>query len=184
MNFFYSDPHFGHANILKYANRPFESIHHHDQELINRWNAVVSEKDDIYILGDFSFKSPQRTIELCRRLNGRKYLILGNHDKVIRKNAQVRDQFEWTKEYYELKVPELNQKIVMSHYPFLTWNKSHHGSWSMHGHTHDLRPFGNSGKHHENLKRGFRVHVGVDAWDYTPITIKQIQQRAKAQGLM
>lgn len=79
--FLYSDPHFGHEAIIEYESRPFENAAHMDQTLLDNWNKRVSKKDMVYILGDVSFHNFAITEEIIRSLNGRKRLILGNHDR-------------------------------------------------------------------------------------------------------
>ena len=83
-----------------------------NEELILRYNSVVQDNDDVYFLGDFAFMKEEDIIAILRRLKGTKYLILGNHDKVIRKtrNPKILTQFEWIKDYHELKIP--NQQTI------------------------------------------------------------------------
>ena len=76
--FFISDTHFNHANIIKYCNRPQRDVKHMNEVMIANWNRHVSKKDTVYHLGDFAF-NPTR--ELIESLNGRKRLVMGNHDK-------------------------------------------------------------------------------------------------------
>jgi calcineurin-like phosphoesterase family protein len=168
--FFTSDTHFGHANIIKYANRPFNNIEEHDQALVDNWNAVVPEKGaQVFHLGDFLFKASLR--HLMDQLNGQIHLIQGNHDKRLFKGGG-RDLFASLSPYKEVKVqpPDEDaqpQMIVLCHYAFEVWNKSHYGSWHLHGHSHGTLPTGN-GK--------CRVDAGVDVWDYKPITFEQLQK--------
>ena len=77
---FIGDTHWGHANILKYEAdyRPFKHIHEHDEALIENWNSVVKDEDTIFHLGDFCFG--RKNIHIAKRLNGKKRLIMGNHD--------------------------------------------------------------------------------------------------------
>lgn len=77
--FFTSDLHFRHGNIIKYCNRPFETVQEQTEKLIENWNKTVPDTATVFILGDFAFatKNQQRTI--LQRLTGKKYLILGNH---------------------------------------------------------------------------------------------------------
>lgn len=76
-----SDTHFGHANIIGYENRPFESLSQMDNILIKNWNSVVKKNDVIYHLGDFAFHyDEQKLKDLLSKLNGHKVLIIGNHD--------------------------------------------------------------------------------------------------------
>lgn len=160
--FFTADSHFGHANIIKYTNRPFDSVHDMNKALVANWNHVVSPHDSIYILGDFAFSNHVR---YASRLNGKKYLILGNHDK--RKDVRIAVEqgfFEWAKEYHELKLPD-SPMIVLCHYSMRVWNKKHHGSYHLFGHSHgNIEPF----------ERSF--DVGVDVWGYTPISLEKVKE--------
>jgi calcineurin-like phosphoesterase family protein len=81
MIYFTSDTHFGHYNILKYCNRPWKEIYHHDNQLIKNWNSVVNPDDRVYHLGDFGFKSKSVNKEIAEQLNGIKFILHGNHDK-------------------------------------------------------------------------------------------------------
>lgn len=78
--FVISDTHFGHENIIRYCNRPFNSVEEMDQIMFKRWNETVSNNDIVIHLGDFSFYGKDKTRELIQKLNGKKILIMGNHD--------------------------------------------------------------------------------------------------------
>ncbi len=78
--FFIADTHFGHKNVIEYENRPFKTIEEMDKQLIDNWNNTVCDDDTVYVLGDFSFYNKKKTREICLYLNGRKILIMGNHD--------------------------------------------------------------------------------------------------------
>ncbi len=162
MNLFTSDTHFGHKNIIKYSKRPFADVEEMDSELIKRWNAVVKPTDDIYHLGDFAFlKQPDY---ILYALNGRKHFITGNHD-----SEYVRSMNGWASVQPYLEIIEDGQMIVMCHYAMRVWNKSHHGSIMIYGHSHGSLP-GSSQS----------LDVGVDAgWDYAPCSLKQIQTKLK-----
>jgi calcineurin-like phosphoesterase family protein len=79
--FFIGDTHFCHKNILLFAGayRPGATVPEHDEILIHRWNSVVNPEDKVYHLGDFCFGG-WSNIAIAGRLNGRKHLIMGNHD--------------------------------------------------------------------------------------------------------
>lgn len=81
MRFFIADTHFGHKNIIRYENRPFQSVEEMDTELIKRWNQIVSTDDTVYHLGDFALTTSSRIAEIVPQLNGHKILIKGNHDR-------------------------------------------------------------------------------------------------------
>lgn len=171
--YFSSDSHAFHNNILKYckATRLFETIDEMNAALIKAWNRVVTDKDEIYHLGDVSLGDAIQTREFLRQLRGKKHLILGNHDKVIRANRDIQGYFATIQEYKELKYDR--KIVVLSHYPFLTWNGIYRGSWHLHGHSHNGLAEANA-----NLKR---LDVGVDSVGFTPISIEAIAELMNAK---
>jgi calcineurin-like phosphoesterase family protein len=84
---FTADTHLGHANIIKHCSRPFSTVEEMDASLIATWNAVVRPDDDIWHLGDFSYRSAKAPADYLRRLSGRKHLVSGNHDTEQSRNA-------------------------------------------------------------------------------------------------
>lgn len=138
--------------------RPFETIKEHDETLIARWNATVSRGDRVYHLGDFALTSRIRAVELLGRLNGEKHLVLGNHDDAW-DSAAARTHWASVHELRSLRVG--NHRFVLCHYPLLTWNGAGCGKVAMlHGHCHGNLPID-----------GPRVDVGVDCWDYRPVSV-------------
>ena len=91
MNYYIADLHIGHENVIKHDGRPFKDVAQMANEIVRRWNSAVSNHDDVYILGDFAWKNPAG-LEVLQQLTGRKYLILGNHDKPSQEMAVY---FEW-----------------------------------------------------------------------------------------
>jgi len=78
---FTADTHFGHRNIIRHSNRPFENVHEMDEALIANWNKVIKQTDTVYHLGDIAVLRPERTREILDRLKGKNYLICGNHER-------------------------------------------------------------------------------------------------------
>jgi calcineurin-like phosphoesterase family protein len=148
---FSSDHHFGHERVIGYSGRPFKDAEEMGEALVENWNAVVQPGDVTYDLGDFAFLRPDAVPPLVKRLRGQIHLVRGNHDRFL-KDKRRDFGFAWVGEYKEVKVGE--QKVVLCHYPFLTWNGRHHGSWSLHGHSHGSLPRDFSTK---------RLDIGVDA---------------------
>lgn len=173
---FTSDMHYGHANIIKYANRPFKHVDEMDRTMIERWNQVVRPDDTVWVLGDVAFyKDTARTTSLIARLPGKKHLVWGNHDKQLRKDAQFKAQFLSVNDMTETTVQDPdgyggNQKIVLCHYALRTWNKSHFGSWSLYGHSHGSLP---------DDPHSLSVDIGVDCWDFMPVSYDQVKDRMK-----
>ena len=137
-----------------------------DAALMKNWNAVVTPQDEVYHLGDFAFENdPVKVVELLQRLNGRKYFIWGNHDKQMR-DQRIVNEFVWQKHYYELN---FNKRLyVLSHYPMLTWNGAHRGSFMLHGHCHGSVDYLN--------KSTTRLDVGVDSHGLFPLSIEDVDK--------
>ena len=172
MIYFTSDTHFGHNNNIKYSNRPFQSILEHDEILIENWNNIVKPGDDIYHLGDVGLCSKQYLISILERLNGNKFLILGNHDYKYKNLLQK--YFIFIKDIHILEIkkndiyPIVN--IILCHYAMQVWPKSHFGSWSLYGHSH-------GGLQEDDNLMSF--DVGVDCWEYKPISLLQVCEKMK-----
>lgn len=158
---FTSDTHFGHANILIHDHRPFSSIEEHDNGLIANWNERVAPGDVVFHLGDVAWHRQARNIDtLLRQLHGTKILITGNHDE-----RSVTQAKGWAKvtPYHELTTE--GHKLILFHYPLAVWNRSHHGSWALHGHCHGTLPVD---------LNAMRLDVGTMCWNYTPVSFEQI----------
>lgn len=80
MNFFTSDPHFYHKNVIRLCDRPFQDLDHMHKCIIDRWNAIIEPTDTVWVLGDFVW-SKAHLGEIVKRLNGKKKLVAGNHDE-------------------------------------------------------------------------------------------------------
>lgn len=167
-SFWTSDPHFFHANIIKYCSRPWANVYDMNEALIENWNSVVDYEDDVFVLGDVALlggnPNGKKEVEnILRRLNGNKYLIYGNHDKqAVRQAAGFIEKVDYK------TVTVNNQYIVMSHYPMVTWHGSHRNSWMLHGHCHGTLARDMSTR---------RLDVGVDVpmWNYTPVSFEQLK---------
>lgn len=107
-----SDLHLGHKNIIRYCDRPFSSVEEMDKFIIDSWNKVVTDEDEVYFLGDFCFGRPGKEVsqQYKNRLNGKIHLIRGNHDKYIDESI-----FETVQDDLFLNIN--NKVIYMCHYP-------------------------------------------------------------------
>lgn len=162
MNYYIADMHLGHENIIRLSKRPFKNVEEMNKILIDNWNNTITDNDNVYILGDMVFKSPNPT-ELVEQLNGNKYLIKGNHDKSVL--AQCPYLFKGIYDYFE--VNDSNKKIVLCHYPMAEWNESFKGALHFYGHIHN---------NHKNLTYKIMkdipkaYNVGADIVGFTPRT--------------
>ena len=175
--FFVSDTHFGHTNIMKYCNRPFTSIEEHDRTIIERWNEKVGSDDIIFHLGDFAFASEKRIKEILEQLNGKKYLIFGNHDWArMTKNICTR-YFEDVSQQMVIRID--NKVIYLNHFPFLCFSGAWKGldaSWQIFGHVHS-GPNSTTGLDHQRLNMLFptQFDCGVDHNNFYPYSYKEIK---------
>ena len=151
---------------IRVDHRPFKTIEEHDAALIARWNEVVRAKDDIYHLGDFTIsKKAKRVSELLGLLKGRKHLIIGNND------AAGDDQNKGWASVAAYREIELDGRLlILCHYPFRTWHNMDKGAIDLHGHSHG------------RLKEATRQYdVGVDVFDYRPVTLEMILSSKRAR---
>jgi calcineurin-like phosphoesterase family protein len=173
MLFFTSDLHLGHANIIRFADRPFSDVDEMNDALIANINQTVGVHDDLYILGDMSYRlGREGASALIKKIRCKKlHLVKGNHDK----NWAESGLFVEVCDYKEIKT-EAGLKLVLFHYPILDWSgKGHernHG-WSihLHGHIHSQGTRYNIGNFIEGL---YRYDVGVDANEYKPVELSEI----------
>lgn len=167
--FFTSDHHFGHNNIIKYSNRPFETVEEMDEELIKRWNSKIAPNDIVYHLGDVAMsKNPEAVGEILNRLNGKIHLIKGNHESSA---LRFKGRFTWIKDYHELKVvdedaPNGSRKIILLHYAMKVWRSSFRGTWHLYGHSHGSLP---------DDPNSLSFDVGVDCHDYYPLSYEEVK---------
>ena len=175
--FFTSDTHFLHENIIKYCKRPFDSIEEHDNELIRRWNEKVPKDGIVFHLGDVAFGNPERVNEILKQLNGKIYLVIGNHDW-----RRIVNEHNWR---FELMTQQINMKIgkrhiILNHYPMLCFSGSWRGeeaTYQLFGHVH-TSPYTDEGVDQSRMKMLFtsQYDVGVDNNDFTPVSWKEVDQ--------
>lgn len=192
---FTSDQHYFHKNVIKYCNRPYESLEEMNVALVDNWNSVVDKNDVVYCLGDLSLAF--RPVEIFTpMLNGRKTLVPGNHDlchPYHKKSRNPERREVWTKKYEDCgwEVVDIHHEIeidgetvLMCHHPYKGdvphdensneksakdkyWNYRLEdcGEWLICGHVHE-----------KWQTKGNMINVGVDVWDFTPVHIDEIRK--------
>lgn len=132
-NYVISDTHFGHANILKFERTEFTTIDEHDEYIIKKWNERIHKTDTVYHLGDVGIKNKEYLINIISRLNGKKILILGNHD---RNAASIKFYLEVGFDEVYNKPIYYNSKIILSHEPI---QEAYNNPFilNIHGHLHN-----------------------------------------------
>lgn len=191
MKYYISDLHIGCIN--NHDNRTLE----HDILLLNNWNSIVNNNDDIYILGDIgrlgNNKENSYVASIISQLKGKKHLIIGNHDKKGLKDNRINQLFVSIKDYDVIGDNNngINYNIVLSHYPILFWENQHKGYIHLYGHVHNSEEDNiykkcleevnlffkkEETKGRTDCPRVFAYNVGamLDNFNYTPKSIKQI----------
>lgn len=135
--------HFGHANIIKLANRPFDTVEEMDETLIRNWNETVSPTDHVYHLGDFAFRDH---LKYLGKLNGHIFRLNGNHDPMGWSDYDYMEDYE-------------RPGVCLFHYPMEEWNGWYSGKVHFHAHTHKKDFI-------SGVRRG---NVCVEAIGYKPI---------------
>ena len=187
MNYYISDLHFDHDNILAFDGRPWATVEEMESELIRRWNSVVGKGDYVYILGDFCWGKQDDWIRILNRLNGNKVLIRGNHD--IKVSGELRKMFADVKDYKEVK--DNGRNVILCHYPIPLYRHScDPNCYMLCGHVHSTKENGFLVMWKQHLRYSRRTesdncgqihNVGaMMPWmDYTPRTLDEILEGDK-----
>lgn len=178
--YFSSDLHFGHNKDFMYELRGFHSIEEHDEIIIKNWNEIVKPEDKVYILGDLMLNDTDTGIEKVNQLNGRKVIILGNHDTPIRIERYREELNDIIDIMYAYQFKYNKHYLYLSHYPTITANYDDDKPWAKHlinlfGHTHQKEKFYNNNP--------YMYNVGLDANDNKPVSIDEILERIKEKKM-
>ena len=184
--FLSSDHHWGHENILKWRDA-YDTLDEMNEDLVTRWNETVSPEDSVYYLGDLVMGQRADTLQWVSRLNGLIYLVPGNHDHVHPMHMEKRNeawQDKWSQMYIDAGIeaimPTTNFfswgeiSFLLCHFPFegdhtdeeryTEWRPEPIGAdFLLHGHVHDLWK-----------RNGNQINVGVDVWDFRPVSIDEV----------
>lgn len=168
MNLYISDLHFGHRNVITFDNRPFLDAEEMDQALIKLWNYRVSADDNVYIVGDFCYRSENAPEWYLRQLKGHKHLIIGNHDGDTLKNEKAMAYFESVDKM--MHVSDAGKQICLCHFPIAEWNGYYKGSWHIYGHIHSRKD-----ETYEFMKTKERaLNAAACINNYTPVSMNEL----------
>ena len=190
-----ADLHFGHVKLIERGFRPFDTVQEMNETLVDAWNSVVAARDEVWVLGDFAMRPFDESLAYGLRLQGRKVLIPGNHDRCFRGRFDARhsvsdriaSQSMYTRgagfdQIVDDPAPHriAGTEIALSHFPYtadhtpqarcLDHRPADTGGWLLHGHLHEMW------RQHDR-----QINVGVDAWGFAPVHIDEIA-RVVAEG--
>lgn len=167
---FISDTHFFHTNMLKFTDKYdkhfrgdlFRDTHEMNETIAANWNDCVRPADKVYHLGDVTFRYDRPFRELMYRLNGKKRLILGNHDRI--KGTPLMDYFEKV----ELWKPWQDGGFILSHLPLGESQLNEKRPFSVHGHIHQ-----------NDAPTDRHINICVERTGYAPVSLDWIMQTIK-----
>jgi calcineurin-like phosphoesterase family protein len=167
--FFSADQHFWHRNIIEYCHRPFASVEEMNEVLLDNLNSLVDVNDALWLIGDIVYGHPKRVTKemaeaIIKRIRCQNiHLVTGSHDDEL--CAKLPHLFTSVSKLEELKVD--GQELTLCHYAMRSWRKSHYGAYQLFGHHHGRLP---------SDPKLQQVDVGVDCWNFKPITLKEIRE--------
>lgn len=171
MKYYIGDLHFGHKNVLKHDERPFETVEEMDDALIKNWNSIVTNEDDVYIVGDFLYGSHhigRDAYWYLQQLKGKKHLIIGNHDNKLIKDINAKRYLESIEHIAYVKDDE--RDVYICHYPMAEWNGFFRGSYHVYGHIHN-----NLNESYYFMKKYDRaLNAGCMINNFIPVTLDQL----------
>lgn len=171
MIYFTSDLHFGHDKEFLYKTRGFNSIEEHDNNIIENWNNIVTENDDVYVLGDLMLGDKEYGINCLKQLKGKIHIVVGNHDTANKIDLYA-TKLNNVVEIKPIIILKYNKyRFYLSHYPTITTSLNKEKPLkdcliNLHGHTHQINKFYNESPHMYN--------VCLDCHQNKPISIEEI----------
>ena len=176
MIFYTADTHFGHANIIRFCDRPFSSVEEMDRIMIENWNNRMQAEDTVFIVGDFAYRSSRSVVQILKQLNGHKHLITGNHDHSWLQNENVEKLFE-SISHMDI-INDSGHRVILCHYPLMTWSGEKKGAYMVYGHIHN---------HTEDLSfwsfianNDHLLNAGVDINHFSPATLDELIKNNEA----
>lgn len=176
---FTSDLHFGHRNVIKFCNRPWEDEKSMGLSLIENWNNTVGDNDIVFVLGDTFWFNESRSIKkVLSQLKGKDiYILPGNHDEFESYHRVDDPRIHLCADVVACWVTQENKpkrEIWMSHYPMMTWPHRENGAYQFFGHVHS-QPDKFEGVDQDLPLHWNQADVGCDFWDYEPVELSTLE---------
>lgn len=176
--FFTADTHFSDPRLLYHRRNYFASLAEMDQTLIDNWNAIVPEDGVVFHLGDFGYG--KNLLDIAKALNGRKYIIGGNHDVPgTFSSKEMQEEGRCIPVGREQILHAGSRRIFLCHYPYLCYEGEYSGTIQLFGHIHTGRDGDSAGFDAPRTQYllPFQYDVGVDNNDFRPISLQEILQK-------
>ena len=174
-DFFIADTHFFDERIIGYSKRPFETVNEMNEFMVRAWNGKIKSKcDRVFIMGDFALTTDTKSvIQILKRLNGRKILITGNHDKTYMRGKDIAAHFEMVRHYHVARIGDIY--FVLFHFPMIEWERQAHGSIHVHGHIHaNPTPFV------DEIRNS--INTSADVIGLAPLSMDELMERVQIKN--
>lgn len=195
MRYYISDLHFNHSRLNDFMDcRGFENCEAMNAYMIKQWNSRVNPGDEVVVLGDFCISPKGDEVnQILTQLKGKKYLIIGNHDRYLNSKEFQTNLFQWAEPYKELN--DNKRKVILSHYPIMCYNGQYRLDgdgqpkvYMLYGHVHNtfdeylINDFQNQTKQYQRKIRGLDKTVNIPCQmincfcmfsDYVPLTLDE-----------
>lgn len=174
MIYYIADTHFHDERVMRMARRPFESVDEHDKALIERWNKKVKTDDTVYLLGDVSENNYPGILDILKSLNGKKHLIVGNHDLEMLDSFKESGVFESIEDIKFIK--DNGRDVILIHYPLMDWRTIIKNSYLVYGHIHNKTE--EQGSEYGEILRYYKgkpaYNAGVDVNNFEPVSLDEL----------
>ena len=165
MIYYIGDIHFGDQRVMELVGRPYLSVEEMNCDISSKWNLRVKTSDFVYVLGDFAFDD--ESAQIIDRLQGKKILLMGNHDYVLsQKTLRKFDRVETI-----CTIADLDRSVCLCHYPLLSFDRSIYGGYHVFGHIHNNK---NDVAFLLQKQLSNSFNCGADVIDFVPRTLDEL----------
>lgn len=174
MIYYISDTHLGDLKVFNKCHRPFANLEEMHSVIIDKWNNKVGNNDKVYVLGDLVDEDKPELLKVFKKLNGKKHLIVGNHDTknlCFIKESNIFDSIDFIK-----LIEDLNHKVCLCHYPLMDWMEFNRNGLHIYGHIHNKTNA--NGIAYAQIKEYYKdkaaFNASVDVCDFEPKTLMEL----------
>lgn len=192
MIYYIGDTHFGHRAIVRYDRENanglglpvFDDVAARDEYIISKWNSKVGNRDEVYVDGDFSFYGIEPTRRILHALNGRKHVLMGNHDGnfMYRLAQDKRTGIEDITQGM-VTVHDGKRTVIVCHYPIMNWEGQHRGAYHIYAHVHAtpeeglFQAAGKTLKDTVGMSEFRAMNCGCMLYGYEPVTLDEMARK-------
>lgn len=174
MIYYISDTHLGDLRVFNKCARPFMNLKEMEEEIKLKWNSIVREDDNVYVLGDLAEDDYVKVIDIFKTFKGHKHLIVGNHDLKMLEQIKMSGIFE-SIDYIKL-IDDRGRKVCLCHYPLMDWMEFSRGGYHIFGHIHNKTAKNNPS--YAQIKDFYKDKLGfnasVDVTGFKPVTLDEM----------